>query len=103
MSDMPPPTPPADVPPTTPADKSWAAIVSLIAGIVSIVPGGCCCLLAWPMAIAAIVFGVLGLKSQKSMMAKIGIGLAVLGFLIPLVIWLLNVIFHIAVPGARNP
>ena len=100
MSEIPQPT---EITPSGPADKSWAAIVSLISGIVAVVPGGCCCLVGWPLGIAAIIFGVLGLKSQKAMFAKIGIGLGVLAFVITVILWILSAVLHIAVPGARNP
>ena len=106
MSEMPPTPPSEPLPPsepfpsslTPPADKSWAAIVSLVCGIAALPGGCCCCLVGWPLAIAGIVFGVLGLKSRQDMLAKAGIGISAFALLVPIVIWILSAIFHIAVP-----
>jgi hypothetical protein len=105
MSEQQPPTTPTDpVPYQTPPGKSdmaWAAIVSLICGIVSL-PGGCCCLIGWPATIAGVIFGILGLKSSKSGMAKLGIILSIVGIVISIILYILSMVFNIAVPGLRR-
>ena len=100
--------PPSD--PTTPvdygtpgkSDMSWAAITSLICGIVSFVPGCCCGCVAFPAAIAGIIFGILGWKSEKALFAKIGLGLSVAGIVIAVLLIILNLVFHFALPGSRG-
>jgi len=57
-----------------------AATASLVLGIVSLVPGCCCGLISIPAGIAAIVTGIVGLKSQSNKgMAIGGIVLGALG------------------------
>jgi hypothetical protein len=70
---MPPPT---SAPP--PADRAWAAITSLVLGVIN--------LCAWffpicggPVAIAGIVFGILGLSSSRRGLAIAGLVLGVIG------------------------
>jgi hypothetical protein len=100
MSEIP-PTPPTEPLPsfsTPPADRSWAGIVSLICGAAALPGGCCCCLVGWPLAIAGIVFGILGLKSKQDMLAKVGIGLSAFALLVPVVMWILSAAFNIAIP-----
>jgi hypothetical protein len=75
--------------------KDWMAIVSLVTGIL-----GLCAWLFWfcglPVAIIAIVFGILGLKSTKRTLALVGLGLGVLSIILSIV----GVIFSIAAAPA---
>ncbi len=72
---------------TTPAlkNKNIFAIISMVLGIASFV-FSCCCFLSLPCGIAAIVFGVLGLKSEKRAMAIAGIVIGALSIVISLVV-----------------
>lgn len=62
---------------------SNAAMVSLILGIVSIV--GCFPLLTIPAAIAGLVFGIRGLRTEKRTLAIVGIVLSSIGLVIGVV------------------
>ena len=82
---------PVDMPPSSygkPASgdpsKDWMAIVSLVAGIL-----GLCAWLLWfcglPIAIVAIVFGILGMKSTKRTLAIVGLALGGLCIILSIV------------------
>jgi len=89
---------PVDMPPSSygkPASgdpsKDWMAIVSLVTGIL----GLCAWLLpicGFPIAIAAIVFGVLGLKSSKRTLAIVGLALGGLCILLSIVSMIIGLV-----------
>ncbi len=55
-----------------PSDKSWMAIVSLVTGILALC-GWLFPICGFPLSIAAIIFGILGMKTGKRTMALIGL------------------------------
>ncbi|NPV87855.1 MAG: hypothetical protein HPY45_17795 [Anaerolineae bacterium] len=62
-------------------DHAGFAIASLVVGILSLCPGVFLACLGWPLALVAIVLGILGLKSSRRTLAIVGIVLAVLAIL----------------------
>lgn len=88
MTFAPPPPEPINYESPTPGTNSpkfdWAAITSLVCGIVSVL-GWCVPLCGCPVTIGGIVFGIIGLKSEKRTLAIWGIALSVL-FLIASII-----------------
>ena len=77
-----------DMPPSSPVigdpSKDWMAIVALVLGVLS--------LCAWvfplcgfPFSIAAVVFGILGMKSSKRTLAIVGLAVGGLGVLLTLI------------------
>lgn len=81
-------------------NKDWMAIISLVAGILSLcgslfAPLGCV------MAAAAIVFGILGLRSDKRTLAMIGLVVGGLGIVLSLVFGLIA-IFGLLGPSMGN-
>ena len=68
--------------------KDWMAIVALVTGILalctSFIPIVCC--VAPLLAVAAIVFGILGLKSTKRTLALVGLILGGVGILAQVII-----------------
>lgn len=84
MSETPPPVPPMDYLPMDPNPKdklNWAGITALILGCVNILSWclpPCGCLLG----IAGIVFGAIGLKSNKRGMAMAGLIMSIISILL---------------------
>lgn len=64
--------------------KDWMAIVALVTGILSLC-GWLIPLCGFPLAIAAVVFGILGMKSTKRTLAIVGLAMGGLSFLLSLV------------------
>ena len=81
---LPPETPygmqPGGYPPQPGSDG--LAIASLICGLLSLVVSLCCGIFGVPLSLAAIITGVLGLKTQQRGMAIAGLILGVIGLLI---------------------
>jgi hypothetical protein len=78
--------------------KDWMAIVALVTGIL----GLCAWLLpicGFPIAIAAIVFGVLGMKSGKRTLAIVGLALGGLCILLSLVNAVLGAVIGLSDPN----
>lgn len=57
-------------------DRAGFAIASLVVGILSLCPGFYIICCGWPLALAAIVLGILGIKSSRRTLAIVGIVLA---------------------------
>ena len=96
------PDPNSTLPTPAKGDMSWAAIVSLICGIVSIIPGCCCGCFGAPLAIVAIVFGILGRKTRQGLLAKIGLGLGAAWIVFIIVYVILVFVFGVAVPSVSD-
>ena len=87
-----------DMPSSSPASgdpsKDWMAIVSLIAGILGLctgfIPFVCC--VSPILIIAAIVLGILGLKSTKRVLAIVGLALGGLAILIQAIILIIYLV-----------
>ena len=89
---------PSSAPVSGDPSKDWMAYVSLGCGVLSL----CAWLLpicGFPFAIAAIVFGVLGLKSSKRTLAIIGLAMGGLSFLLSTVNAILGAVTAISNPG----
>lgn len=71
--------------PVKPNDTGWASIVSLIAGIFSVV-SILTCIGPIPLGIAAIVFGAIGLGSSKRGMSIAGIVLGIAGIVLDIIL-----------------
>lgn len=69
---------PLELDPLKNPKKNWMAIVSLVIGIVSILPSIIVPICSFIATIAGIVLGILGLKSQRKTLAIIGIILCIL-------------------------
>ncbi|HMN15440.1 MAG TPA: hypothetical protein PKD55_24250, partial [Bellilinea sp.] len=72
-----------------PADKGWAAVTSLILGIISLL-SWCFPICGIPIGLGAAVFGFLGRKSTKNVMATVGLVLGVIGVIVGIIIWALS-------------
>lgn len=84
MEEIPPMDPDYTPKPAVDTSKDWMAIVSLITGILSLcgsvfAPLGCI------FALAAVLLGILGLKSSKRTLAIVGLAAGGLGILLSLV------------------
>ncbi len=82
---------------TVQKDKSSYSVVSLISGILGVLPF-CCCLNIIP-AVIALVFGILGRKSSKSSMSIAGIVLGGIGIFIGIVMLVLVVVAMLSEDG----
>lgn len=105
--DFPEPTP-APIPPAAPLpllqpvrDNSWAAITSLVLGIISlcgaIIP---VCNFLFP--VAGLIFGFIGLKSRQRTLAIIGMILSALVLIGVIVLTILGVGFSLLDPNNFN-
>ena len=76
------------------ASKDWMAIVSLVSGILSLctafIPLVCC--IAPVFTIAAVVLGILGLKSTKKTLAIIGIVMGGVGIIAQIIIAIIGLV-----------
>lgn len=83
------------------ASKDWMAIVSLVSGILSLctafIPLVCC--VAPIFSIAAVVLGILGLKSTKKTLAIIGIVIGGLGVIAQII---MSIIGFVSGVGASD-
>ncbi len=65
--------------------KNIFAVISMVSGIVALI-FSCCCLLSIPCSIAAIVFGILSLKSERRAMAIAGIVIGAVSIVISVIV-----------------
>ena len=83
-----PPPAPVEMPsisqPPAPAEKTWAAITALVLGIINLC-GWLLPICGGPIGIAAIIFGILGLKTSKRTMAIIGLVLGGLTLILTII------------------
>jgi len=83
------------------ASKDWMAIVSLVTGILSLctafIPIICC--VAPLFTIAAVVLGILGLKSTKKTLAIIGIVVGGVGLLAQIIYGIIGLVSGIGASG----
>ncbi len=83
------------------ASKDWMAIVSLVSGILSLctafIPIVCC--VAPIFTIAAVVLGILGLKSTKKTLAIIGIVIGGLGIIAQIIMAIIGLVSGAASSG----
>ena len=83
------------------ASKDWMAIVSLVSGILSLctafIPIVCC--VAPIFTIAAVVLGILGLKSTKKTLAIIGIVIGGLGIIAQIIMAIIGLVSGTASSG----
>lgn len=80
-------------------NKNIFALISMIAGIASLI-FSCCCFLSIPCGIAAIVFGILGYKSERRAMAIAGIVIGAISIVITLVVTISIIVSLILENGA---
>ena len=78
--------------------KDWMAIVSLVCGILSLC-GWLLPLCGFPLTIAAVVFGILGLKSTKRTLAIVGLAAGGLAFLLTVVNAIIGAVAAVSNPG----
>ncbi len=67
-------------------NKNTFAVIAMVSSIASLI-FSCCCFLSIPCGVAALVFGILGLKSERRAMAIAGIVIGVVSIVISLVIF----------------
>ncbi|HEY4693880.1 MAG TPA: DUF4190 domain-containing protein [Bellilinea sp.] len=75
---------PPPVTPAAPTERGWAAITSLVLGLINLLTW-CIPICGGPLAIAGVIFGFLGLKSSNRGFALAGIILNAIGIALSII------------------
>jgi len=70
--------------PDAPADRGWAAVTSLVLGVINLLTW-CIPICGGPLAIAGVILGFLGLKSSNRGIALAGIILNAIGVILSII------------------